>query len=152
MRFGKKNVSIPDVLDQDVVVLLRLRPVRFMAVGGVTTVIYLVVYVIVFGWLGGQPANALALVLTADANTLANRRFTFRLPGWGSWQDRAKGGLAFLVTLLMTSAALWLLDLSGRHGRTTEMVVLLAANLAGGLAHFLLLRGWAFTAIRFVPA
>ena len=56
--------------------LLR-QAVRFGAVGIASTAAYVVLFVLMQGWLGAQAANLIALLLTAIGNTAANRRFTF---------------------------------------------------------------------------
>ncbi len=121
------------------------RAVRFLVIGGGTTVAYLALYALLRLWLGSQLANVTALVLTADANTLLNRRWTFGLAGGSrAWADRWKGSAAFLVSLVLTSAALWLLAATPYDSHGAQLVVLLAANAVAGVAHFLLLRAWAF--------
>lgn len=131
--------------------LLKARAARFAAVGGATTLAYLGLYAVLHLWLGSQAANALALVLTADANTLANRRLTFGLTEGGLARtrkekggERARGSVAFLVSLVLTSVALSALAATGSTSATAQLVVLLAANLVAGVVHFLLLRSWAF--------
>ena len=55
--------------------------VRFGAVGVVSTAAYVVLFMLMQGWLGAQAANLIALLLTAIGNTAANRRFTFGIGG-----------------------------------------------------------------------
>jgi hypothetical protein len=55
--------------------------VRFAAIGVVSTLAYALLYVALRGPVGPALANALALALTAVANTQANRRFTFGVRG-----------------------------------------------------------------------
>ena len=50
---------------------------RFSVVGVVSTVAYVVLYVVLRGAMPALAANALALLVTAVANTAANRRLTF---------------------------------------------------------------------------
>ena len=61
--------------------LLALPVVRFLAIGVLSTIAYALLYLLMRGWLGGPVANALALALTAVANTHANRRYTFGFRG-----------------------------------------------------------------------
>ena len=137
--------ATPVLLAPGAVRLLRSRPATFALLGGATTVAYLGLYAVLHLRIGSQAANALALVLTADANTLLNRRLTFGLAGGGrAWGERAKGSVAFLVSLVLTSASLSALAATGYDGDTGELVVLLLANAAAGVAHYLLLRSWAF--------
>src|SRR5664280_2321578 len=60
--------------------------VRFGAIGVASTLAYLALYVLLRGALGAQPANLLALLATAVANTTANRRLTFGLSGRAAGQ------------------------------------------------------------------
>ena len=55
--------------------------VRFMGVGVLSTIAYAVLYLLLHGTLGAGGANAVALALTAVANTAANRRLTFGVRG-----------------------------------------------------------------------
>src|ERR1039457_317540 len=53
----------------------------FAAVGVASTVAYILLYLALRGALPAQWANALSLLITAVANTAANRRFTFGIGG-----------------------------------------------------------------------
>src|SRR6478735_3532294 len=55
--------------------------IRFGVVGAISTVAFALLYVLFQEPLGAQPANFLALLLTAVGNTAANRRFTFGISG-----------------------------------------------------------------------
>ena len=55
--------------------------VRFAVIGLASTLAYLLLYVLLRGALGPFGANLVALVVTAVANTAANRRLTFGLRG-----------------------------------------------------------------------
>ena len=55
--------------------------VRFGAIGIVSTLAYLVLFVGLRGSMGYQGANFLALLVTAIGNTAANRRLTFGVSG-----------------------------------------------------------------------
>ena len=60
---------------------LTRRLVRFAGVGVVGTLAYLVLFLLLRSAIGAQPANLVALLLTAVANTAANRRLTFGVTG-----------------------------------------------------------------------
>jgi putative flippase GtrA len=109
-------------------------------------VAYLGLFWALAGPLGGQGANAAALLLTAVANTAANRRFTFGVRGRAARGRHQVQGLGvFAVGLGMTSGALALLHAAdAQPGRPAELAVLVAANLAATVARFALLRGWVF--------
>jgi putative flippase GtrA len=82
------------------------------------------------------------LVVTAVANTAANRRLTFEVRGRdGLARDHAAGLISFGVALAITSASLAILQQAEpQHGRMAEVAVLVAANAAATLVRFLLLR------------
>jgi hypothetical protein len=88
------------------------------------------------------PANALALLLTAVANTAANRRLTFGVRGDGGLAgDHVVGLLAFGAGLLVTSGALAVLHAVDRAaGRWTELSVLVAASGFATVLRFAALR------------
>ncbi|PGH45201.1 Glycosyltransferase involved in cell wall bisynthesis [Micromonospora sediminicola] len=115
--------------------------VRFAAVGVASTLAYLVIFVAARGPLGAQPANLLALLLTAVANTAANRRLTFGVTGRRhAGRHHLQGLLAFALGLALTSGALAVLHALTAPPRAVELVVLVAANLAATALRFLLLR------------
>ncbi|GGP00954.1 glycosyltransferase [Wenjunlia tyrosinilytica] len=121
--------------------------VRFAAVGAVSTLAYLLLYVLLRGAVGPQTANALALLLTAVGNTAANRRLTFGVRGRSrAARHQAQGLAVFFLGLGVTSGSLAVLHaLDPAPGRAAELTVLVAANLASTLARFLLFRAWIFT-------
>jgi putative flippase GtrA len=126
----------------------RHRLARFLAIGAVSTAAYLGVFWALRAPLGGQGANAAALLLTAVANTAANRRFTFGVRGRTARTRHQIQGLGvFAVGLALTSGSLALLHRQDANpGRTGELAVLVAANLAATAARFALLRRWVFRA------
>jgi putative flippase GtrA len=120
--------------------------VRFAAIGVASTLAYLLLFLALRGGLGAQPANALALVLTAVANTAANRRLTFGVRGrTGAGLDQVQGLAVFALGLGLTSGALAGLHAAvGVPARGVEVAVLVAANLVATLARFVLFRNWIF--------
>jgi putative flippase GtrA len=121
--------------------------VSYSVIGGVLTLAYLGLYAGLRDILGAQPANAVAWLTTAVADTAANRRFTFGISGRsGAARAQGEGLLVFGLALAITSGSLYGLDILVAHpGRLPELGVLLAANLVAGLLRFLLLRTWVFT-------
>ena len=115
---------------------------RFGAIGVVSTLAYLVLYVLLRGTMGQQPANLIALVVTAVANTAANRRLTFGIRSrTGAVRHHLAGLAAFGIGLLLTSGSLWLLHAAApRAAHATEVVVLVLANAAATLVRFVALR------------
>ncbi len=125
--------------------LLR-QVVRFGAVGVASTAAYVLLFILMQGWAGAQLANLIALLLTAIANTAANRRFTFGVAGSPHLaRHHMEGLIVFGIALSITSGALGLL-----HATTpaphhmVELAVLVAANLLATAVRFVLLRGWVF--------
>jgi hypothetical protein len=55
--------------------------VRFVTVGGASTVAYILLYLLLRDFLPAQAANAISLLVTAVANTGVNRRLTFGIRG-----------------------------------------------------------------------
>ncbi len=119
---------------------------RFAGVGVLSTLAYALLFIALRGSLGGQPANLVALLVTAVANTAANRRLTFGVRG----RDRAarqqgQGLVVFGVGLALTSGSLALLHLVvARPPAGVELGVLVVANLAATVVRFVLLRAWVF--------
>jgi len=124
---------------------LARQLVRFAAVGVVSTLAYLVLFMLLRNGLGAQGANFVALGLTAVGNTAANRRFTFGVRGRnGAARHQFEGLIVFSLGLGLTSGSLAVLHALTAPGRTLELAVLVAANLAATVLRFLLLRGWVF--------
>ncbi|MER6510009.1 glycosyltransferase [Nonomuraea sp. NPDC001636] len=116
---------------------------RFAIVGVVSTLAYLALFSMSRQVVPAQLANAAALLVTAVANTAANRRFTFGVKGsGGALRDQFDGLIAFLVGLALTSGSLALLPGVVSHG--VELAAVIAANAAATLVRFLLLRVWLF--------
>jgi putative flippase GtrA len=114
---------------------------RFAAVGVASTLAYFVLYLLLRPF-GAQAANLAALLITAVANTAANRRFTFGISGRAGVISHHLGGLAaFVLALGLTSGSLWLLaTYAPTAGRWVELTVLVVANAAATLLRFLSLR------------
>lgn len=125
---------------------LARQLVGFCVVGGLSTLLYLALYSVFRLGVGPQPANAVALLVSALANTAANRRLTFGVRGRDrAVRHQAQGLVVFAIGLALTSGSLAALDASGgdaSHG--TELAVLVAANLAATVLRFLLFRAWVF--------
>ena len=103
-------------------------------------------YLLLRNVMPAQAANALSLLVTAVANTAANRRLTFGIRGRShAARHQVKGLITFAAGLALTSGAL-----AGLHaavaapGRGAEVSVLVAANLVATALRFLLYRTWVF--------
>jgi putative flippase GtrA len=126
--------------------LLR-QAIRFGAIGVLSTLAYLVLFLGLHAPLGAQVANLVALLVTAVANTAVNRRFTFGVRGSGAARHHLQGLLVFALGLGLTSGSLALLTLASAHPpRLLEVSVLIVANLAATVLRFVLLREWVFSA------
>ena len=122
------------------------RIFRFMGVGVASTIAYALLYLALRGPLGAGGANAVALALTAVANTAANRRLTFGVRGRaGLVRQHLMGALVFFLTLGLTSGALAVLHgLSANPPRGVELAVLIAASTAATVTRYVALRTWVF--------
>ena len=119
---------------------------RFGAIGAMSTVAYLLLYVTLRLGLPAQAANGIALLVTALANTAANRRVTFGVTGrMNRLRHHVQGLGIFGLALLLTSGALAGLHvLKPQPSRFAELAVLVLANVAATVMRFVLLRGWVF--------
>jgi putative flippase GtrA len=122
------------------------RIFRFMAVGVASTSAYAVLYLALRGSLGASGANAVALALTAVANTADNRRVTFHVRGRaGLLRQHALGAVVFFLTLGLTTGALGVLHgLAAHPPRELELAVLIAASAAATVTRYVALRTWVF--------
>jgi putative flippase GtrA len=123
---------------------------RFLLVGVASTAAYVLLYVLLRGGMAAQAANALALLLTAVANTAVNRRVTFGIRGRRhAGRQLLRGLIAFGAGLALTSGALAALYATApQPGRPAELTVLVAANLVATLVRFGLYRSWVFRGAR----
>ncbi|NYF58706.1 glycosyltransferase [Micromonospora purpureochromogenes] len=137
-QIGRAPLTAPPA---QVPVGLPRQLARFAAVGVASTLAYLMLFVASRGVLGAQWANLLALLVTAVANTAANRRLTFGITGRRhAGRHHLQGLLAFGLGLALTSGSLAALHAATAPSRPVELAVLVAANLAATALRFLLLR------------
>lgn len=120
--------------------------IRFAAVGALSTVAYALLYLAFAAVMDSFFANFLALLLTAIANTAANRRFTFGVRGrqraaLHQFQGLIVFGLAWLIT---TGSLLELHVLNPHPSSVVALAVLTGANLVATVLRFVLLRVWVF--------
>src|SRR3954453_23047482 len=119
--------------------LYRSQFLRFGAIGIVSTLAYLLLYLVLRQETGPQPANAIALLATAIANTAANRRLTFGVRGRdGVLRHQLQGLGVFAAALTLTSLSLALLHavVPSPPSRMTELSVLVLANLGATMMRF----------------
>ncbi|MBY8858292.1 bifunctional glycosyltransferase family 2/GtrA family protein [Nocardia sp. CA2R105] len=119
--------------------------VRFGIIGVVSTLAYMLLYLVLQPLTGAQAANFLALLITAVGNTAANRAFTFGVRGsTKAVSHQVQGLLIFAFTWFLTSGSLFALHhwapASAVH---LQLFVLVVANLVATLIRFVALR-WVF--------
>jgi putative flippase GtrA len=116
--------------------------VRFGIVGIASTVAFALLYLLLHPAMGAQAANLTALLLTAIANTAANRAFTFGIRGrTGVARDQLHGLMVFAFGLAITSGSLFVLHrFDPTVGKVVELSVLVVANLVATLIRFVALR------------
>ena len=128
------------------------QALRFGAIGVLSTLAYLVLFLMLRGAVSAQPANLLALLITAVANTAANRRHHLRHPraraartGAVPGPDRVRPRPGAHQRLARAAAL-------GRSERrqALELGVLVFANALATLLRFVLFRGWVFRSRRSV--
>jgi putative flippase GtrA len=121
---------------------LLLQMMRFTAVGVTSTIAYVLLYLLLRGVMSAQAANVVSLLVTAVANTAANRRLTFGISGRvNAARHQVKGLIAFGIGLALTSGSLAVLHSASRG---FEVSVLIAANLVATVIRFVLFRTWIF--------
>ncbi|MDT5126215.1 MAG: hypothetical protein QOH54_1859 [Mycobacterium sp.] len=116
--------------------------VRFGIVGVASTLAYALLYLMLHSTMGAQAANLTALLLTAIANTAANRAFTFGIRGRGGVARHQMHGLAvFAFGLAITSGSLYVLHrFDPTVGKVVELSILVVANLVATVVRFVALR------------
>jgi putative flippase GtrA len=124
---------------------------RFAAVGVVSTIAYALLFLLLRqGGMAAGVANALALGVTAVANTAANRRLTFGVMGRaGLLKQHAAGALVYAITLALTAGALGVLHgVAPGASHAVELGVLVAASLVATVTRYVALKTWVFAGAR----
>ncbi|GAA5195969.1 hypothetical protein GCM10023346_27250 [Arthrobacter gyeryongensis] len=126
--------------------------IRFTGVGIICTVTSLALYALFRPWIGPQPANAAALIITSLMNTALNRRLTFKISGNRKRaRDHLNGLIVIAVALVITGGSLGVLH-AFRPEATLEED-LWTTTLSGFVAtavRFTMLRHWIFRRARHV--
>ncbi|WP_285651995.1 bifunctional glycosyltransferase family 2/GtrA family protein [Actinomycetospora sp. NBRC 106375] len=147
-EFGREPLSAEPSPDEMAGVTPGLtgQMVRFAAIGIVSTLAFLLLYTLFRGVLGPQPSNLLALVITAVANTAANRRLTFGIRGRRhAGRSQVEGLVVFGLGLVLTSGSLAVLGVvAPAASHAVELAVLVVANLVATLLRFVAYRAWVF--------
>jgi putative flippase GtrA len=145
LRDLRQQLGRGPIATADVPATLVRQAVRFSVVGVLSTLAYLLLFLALHAPLGAQAANFTALLITAIANTAANRAFTFGVRGSGAGRHQLQGLAVFALGLLLTSGSLAILAAISAHpARAVEVVVLVTANLVATALRFVLLRQWVF--------
>jgi putative flippase GtrA len=131
----------------------RRQVLTFAAIGVLSTLAYAALYLLLREGIGAQASNALALLITAIANTAANRRFTFDVRGsHGTVRHQVQGLAVFGLALALSAAALRLLEaLDPSPSHLVELAALIVAGALATALRFLLLRSWVFRTQRAAP-
>jgi putative flippase GtrA len=118
----------------------------FGAVGLASTLAYFGLYWVLRDVTSAAVANVVSLLITALANTAANRRLTFGVRGrWMLARDHTGGLVALAIALAITTTSLAALHTADPSaGRVAELMVLGSANLAATVVRFVLLRAWIY--------
>jgi putative flippase GtrA len=123
---------------------LPLQIARFTVIGVASTVAYVLLFLLLRVIMSAQAANLVSLLVTAVANTAANRRLTFGISGRSNAaRHQVKCLIAFGLCLALTSGALAAIG-PAHPSRIAEVSVLIAANLVATVIRFLLYRHWVF--------
>ena len=89
---------------------LPLQVARFTVIGVASTIAYVALFLLLRLAMPAQAANVISLLLTAVANTAANRRLTFGISGRSNAaRHQVKGLIAFGLGLALTSGSLAML-------------------------------------------
>lgn len=125
---------------------LHAQVVIFAVIGVVSTLAYAILFLLLRGTVGPQPANLLALVITAVANTAANRHYTFGIRGQEQLgRHHVQGLMVFAAGLAATSGVLALFHAAAGYDHpAAEMVLLTCANLGVTVVRFVSMRWWIF--------
>ena len=123
---------------------------RFTGVGVLCTLTSLALYAFLRPWIGPQPANAAALIITSLMNTALNRRLTFKITERHRMKrDHLNGLIVILVALLITGGSLGILHWINPDATVADE--LWTTTLSGFLAtavRFTMLRHWIFRRAR----
>ncbi|NYJ05026.1 GtrA family protein [Petropleomorpha daqingensis] len=119
---------------------------RFVLVGGVSSLLYALLYVLLDGF-GDQPANVAGAVASSMLANELHRRLTFHAGERVSWfAAQWEGGGLALVGMVATALALgWFDSFAGDDGSLADLAVVAVVTGAIGLIRFAALR-WVFGA------
>jgi putative flippase GtrA len=116
---------------------------RFVAIGGASTVAYLILFLALQASVGALAANAMALTACAGANALAHRRLFRQRSGTGRLHGVGAATVgAWAASLALSSLALAAVGASASP--LVDLMILVAANAVVSTGRFLMLRAVVF--------
>jgi len=139
--------SIPRKMRRDAIVQLPGSSlIPFVLVGGASSALYALLFVILVG-LGDQPANLVGAVASSMLANELHRRLTFHAGERVSWfAAQWEGGGLALAGMVATALALgWFDSVAGDDGSLADLAVVAVVTGAIGLVRFAALR-WVFGA------
>ena len=124
----------------------RAQFARFVLVGGISSLLYALVYVLLDGF-GDQPANVVGAIASSVLANELHRRLTFHAGERVSWfAAQWEGGGLALAGMVATALALgWFDSVAGDDGSLADLAVVAVVTGAIGLVRFAALR-WVFGA------
>src|SRR4051794_7359763 len=124
----------------------RAQFARFVLVGGISSLLYALLYVLLDG-IGDQPANVVGAIASSVLANELHRRLTFHAGERVSWfAAQWEGGGLALVGMLATGLALgWFDSVTGGDSSMADLAVVALVTGAIGLVRFVALR-WVFGA------
>ena len=124
----------------------RAQFARFVLVGGVSSLLYALLYVLLDGF-GDQPANVVGAIASSVLANELHRRLTFHAGARVSWiAAQWEGGGLALAGMIATALALgWFDSVAGDDGSLADLAVVAVVTGAIGLVRFAALR-WVFGA------
>jgi putative flippase GtrA len=119
---------------------------RFVFVGGLSSLLYAVLFVLLDG-IGDQPANVAGAIASSVLANELHRRLTFHAGARVSWfAAQAEGGGLAVGGMVATALALgWFDSVVGDEGSMADLAVVALVTGAIGLIRFVALR-WVFGA------
>lgn len=139
-----KTCTKPTATDHDARV--RTQGIVFVVAGIVTTGVHAGIFLALRDALDPIAANLTATILTTIANTEFNRRVTFGGDSRSASRWLISVGLTVTYYATYSTASLFLLHVFVDHPTAAQQTAtIVTAAILGGIARFLLLRGWVFT-------
>lgn len=118
---------------------------RFVAAGGVGTLVNALVFLTLRTWWDLLPANLTALVVSTLVSTEVNRRFTFSGEQGHRWRAHVQTvGMVAFYAVYSSGVLLGLHAVLDAPTPLIESGAVAAASVLGGAGRFLLLRFWVF--------